>query len=65
MSDPHPQRLPDKEDKRTFLQKVVEFIHPGPDSRAELIGVLADAQAPLEPGQRVRALERPLPWAAP
>ena len=27
--------------------------------------VLADAQAPLEPGQRVRALERPLPWAAP
>ena len=26
---------------------------------------LADAQAPLEPGQRVRALERPLPWAAP
>ena len=27
--------------------------------------VLADAQAPLEPGQRVRVLERPLPWAAP
>ena len=27
--------------------------------------VLADAQAPLEPGPRVRALERPLPWAAP
>ena len=27
--------------------------------------VLADAQAPLKPGQRVRALERPLPWAAP
>ena len=27
--------------------------------------VLADAQAPREPGQRVRALERPLPWAAP
>ena len=27
--------------------------------------VLVDAQAPLEPGQRVRALERPLPWAAP
>ena len=27
--------------------------------------VLADAQTPLEPGQRVRALERPLPWAAP
>ena len=27
--------------------------------------VRADAQTPLEPGQRVRALERPLPWAAP
>lgn len=27
--------------------------------------VLADAQTPLEPGQRVRVLERPLPWAAP
>ena len=27
--------------------------------------VLADAQPPLEPGQRVRVLERPLPWAAP
>ena len=37
MSDPHPGRLPEKEDKRTFLQKVAEFIHPGPDSRAELI----------------------------
>ena len=27
--------------------------------------VLADAQPPLEPGERVRVLERPLPWAAP
>ena len=27
--------------------------------------VLADAQAPLGPGQRVGALVRPLPWAAP
>ena len=45
MSDPHPARAsPEKEDKRTFLQKVAEFIHPGPDSKAELIETLADAQ---------------------
>ena len=44
MSDPHPARTSEKEDKRTFLQKVAEFIHPGPDSKAELIESLADAQ---------------------
>ena len=31
-------------DKRTFLQKLAEFIHPGPDSKDELIEALADAQ---------------------
>lgn len=44
MSDPHPARAPEKEDKRTFLQKLAEFIHPGPDSRAELIETLAEAE---------------------
>ena len=44
MSDPHPGRAPEKEDKRSFLQKVAEFIHPGPDSTEELIGALADAE---------------------
>ena len=45
MSDPHPARpSTEKEDKRTFLQKIAEFIHPGPDSRAELIETLADAE---------------------
>ncbi len=44
MSDPHPARPADKEDRRTFLQKVAEFIHPGPDSRAELIETLSDAE---------------------
>ena len=44
MSDPHPVRHPDRQDKRTFLQKVVEFIHPGPDSAAELIDILTEAQ---------------------
>jgi magnesium and cobalt transporter len=32
------------EDKRGFLQKLAEFIHPGPDSKDELIGTLADAE---------------------
>ena len=44
MSDPHPARASDKEDKRTFLQKLAEFIHPGPDSRADLIDTLASAE---------------------
>ncbi|HOZ63808.1 MAG TPA: transporter associated domain-containing protein [Burkholderiaceae bacterium] len=44
MSDPHPARAPEKEDKRTFLQKLAEFIHPGPDSTAELIETLAEAE---------------------
>jgi magnesium and cobalt transporter len=45
VSDPHPARYsPEKEDKRTFLQKIQEFIHPGPDSKAELIETLADAE---------------------
>ncbi len=44
VSDPHPARFPEKEDKRTFLQKVAEFIHPGPDSKDELIETLVDAE---------------------
>ena len=34
----------EREDKRSFLQKLAEFIHPGPDSSAELIETLADAE---------------------
>lgn len=44
MSDTQPARLPDREDKRTFLQKLAEFLHPGPDSAAELIETLAEAE---------------------
>ena len=44
MSDPHPARYPEKEDKRSFLQKVVEFIHPGPDSCDELIAIVSSAE---------------------
>ena len=42
--DPYPARAPEKEDKRTFLKKLAEFIHPGPDSTAELIETLAEAE---------------------
>jgi len=48
VSDTQPARLtgtmPDREDKRSFLQKLAEFIHPGPDSTAELIETLAEAE---------------------
>jgi magnesium and cobalt transporter len=45
VSDPHPARhAQEKQDRRTFLQKVAEFIHPGPDTTAELIETLADAE---------------------
>ncbi len=44
VSDPHPSRFPDKEDKRSFLQKVVELIHPAPDTPDELIETLAEAE---------------------
>ena len=44
MSDPHPARHAEREDKRSFLQKLAEFIHPGPDSTDELIETLAEAE---------------------
>lgn len=56
MSDPHPPRLPDREDKRTFLQKLAEFIHPGPDSTAELIETLAEAEENQIIGAESRAM---------
>ncbi len=44
MSDPNPARAADKDDKRTLLQRLVEFLHPGPDSTDELIATLAEAE---------------------
>jgi magnesium and cobalt transporter len=44
VSDPNPSRHSEKEDKRTFLQKLAEFISPGPDSTAGLIETLAEAE---------------------
>jgi magnesium and cobalt transporter len=56
VSDPHSARLPDREDKRTFLQKLAEFIHPGPDSADELIETLAEAQENNIIGAESRAM---------
>lgn len=44
MFDPPPARWPERQDKRSFLQKLAEFIHPGPDSTQELIETLAEAE---------------------
>lgn len=44
MSDNPPSRPPKPEDKRGFLQKLAEMLHPGPDSKAELIETLVEAQ---------------------
>ncbi|MDA7417018.1 CBS domain-containing protein [Xenophilus arseniciresistens] len=45
MADPHPERAHGvRDDKRSFFQKLAEFINPGPDSRDELIETLAEAE---------------------
>ena len=45
LSDPQPSRhLRPTEDKRSLFDRLIEFISPGPDSRAELIATLADAE---------------------
>ncbi|MBN8508294.1 MAG: CBS domain-containing protein [Burkholderiales bacterium] len=45
VSDPSPSRhARPGADKRSLLERLVEFISPGPDSRAELLATLADAE---------------------
>jgi magnesium and cobalt transporter len=45
VADPHPERAHGvRDDKRSFFQKLAEFINPGPDSRDELIETLAEAE---------------------
>lgn len=44
MSDPHPTPAAHRKDKRTFLRKLAEFLHPGPDSIDELIATLGEAE---------------------
>ncbi len=61
MSDPHPTR-PGRLDetaaaaeKRSFFERLVDFISPGPDSKAELLKTLADAEQRelIEPESRL------------
>jgi len=40
---PH-SRDKDASDKRSYWQRLLEFIHPGPDSREELLDALSDAE---------------------
>jgi magnesium and cobalt transporter len=49
VSDPasprHPRAAaPESADKRSFFERLVEFVMPGPDSKAELIKTLAEAE---------------------
>lgn len=41
---PPTTRDTEKNDKRTYWQRLIEFIHPGPDSREELLDALSDAE---------------------
>jgi len=48
VTDPYPSTEPHRSvrhvDKRSFLRKLAEFIHPGPDSKDELIETLVEAE---------------------
>jgi magnesium and cobalt transporter len=60
VSDSQPARLsaqtPERADKRSFLQKLAEFIHPGPDSTQELIDTLVEAEDNQIIGAESRAM---------
>ncbi len=43
MTDSPSHRPVEKEDKRSLLRRIAEFLHPGPDSRDELIETLSEA----------------------
>ena len=41
---PPTSRDTEKQDQRSYWQRLAEFIHPGPDSREELLDALSDAE---------------------
>ena len=59
MSDPDPRprerRAAAPRDRRTLIERLIEFVSPGPDSKAELLKTLADAENRelIEPESRV------------
>lgn len=56
MSDPYSAQPAKFEDKRSFLQRLAEFISPGPDSAAELIETLVEAEDNKIIGAQSRAM---------
>ena len=56
VSDVPPSRSLKTEDKRGFLQKLAEMLHPGPDSKDELIETLVEAQDNDVIGQQSREM---------
>ncbi|MFM7705671.1 MAG: HlyC/CorC family transporter, partial [Rubrivivax sp.] len=52
----HPRPADKPADKRSILERLVEFISPGPDSRDELIETLADAEERELIGPESRAM---------
>ncbi|MFM2111816.1 MAG: hypothetical protein RLZZ271_476 [Pseudomonadota bacterium] len=55
-SEPHPHHTASQDDKRSLFRKLVEFINPGPDSKEELIGTLAEAEDNQIIGSESRAM---------
>ena len=43
MSEPHPSKA-DAQQRRSLIQKITEFLHPGPDSAEEMMRMLSQAQ---------------------
>jgi magnesium and cobalt transporter len=54
--DPSAAAIPRSEDRRGLLQKIAEFIHPGPDSKEELMETLAEAEDNHVIGAESRAM---------
>ncbi|MFO1266832.1 MAG: transporter associated domain-containing protein [Rubrivivax sp.] len=52
---PEPRHADPRAGKRSFFERLVEFVSPGPDSKAELLETLADAENRelIEPESRV------------
>lgn len=55
MTDPH-FRDSEPADKRSYWRRLIEFIHPGPDSREELLDALSDAEDNRVIGAESRAM---------
>jgi magnesium and cobalt transporter len=43
VSEPHPSKA-DAQQRRSLIQKITEFLHPGPDSAEEMMRMLSQAQ---------------------